>query len=199
MDFFEHQEQARRKTGLLLFYFLLAIVGIIGATYCLATAIAFFLGEMPADVENPFWDFNRLFWTALATAAVVFVASAFKTMQLSGGGAVVARELGGREIDLNTVDYHERRLLNIVDEMAIASGVPVPTVYVMDSEESINAFAAGKTTSDAVIGVTRGCMTLLSRDELHDKMRRRTEGRPVLRTQPRLGGRSNLPDPVAIF
>lgn len=166
MDFFEHQEQARRKTGVLIFYFILAVLGIIAATYALAAGILLFLDEGGETGRNPFWRPVTLLYTAAGTGGIIFLASLFKTAQLSGGGAVVARELGGRELDLNTTDYHERRLLNVVEEMAIASGVPVPTVFVMDAEDSINAFAAGRTTSDAVIGVTRGCMTLLTRDEL---------------------------------
>lgn len=165
MDFFEHQEIARKKTRILIVYFLFAILGIIGAVYGLAVGILYFLG--PEEGGNPvLWNPSILFFSAAGTGTLVFLASTFKTLQLSGGGEVVARELGGREIDLNTTDFHERRLLNLVEEMAIASGVPVPAVFVMDSEESINAFAAGKTPSDAVVGVTRGCMTLLTRDEL---------------------------------
>jgi len=167
MDFFEHQEQARRKTGVLVFYFILAVLGIILAVYFLTAGILTFLDEGSASpTGNPFWRPEVLLYTGVGTSLIVFLTSAFKTAQLSGGGAVVARELGGREIDLNTTDFHERRLMNVVEEMAIASGVPVPTVFVMDREDSINAFAAGKTTSDAVVGVTRGCMTLLTRDEL---------------------------------
>ena len=167
MDFFEQQEVARRKTHLLIFYFILALVGIILAVYGLVVVMQFFLDREGEAARMPdLWNPEMLMFTAIGTGSVVFLASTFKTLQLSGGGEVVARELGGRELDINTTDFHERRLLNLVEEMAIASGVPVPTVYVMDSEDSINAFAAGKTTSDAVIGVTRGCMTLLSRDEL---------------------------------
>ena len=165
MDFFEHQEVARKKTHLLVFYFLLAILGIIAAVYALVVGILFFL-EPEEGGRLVIWDPTILFFSASGTALVVFLASTFKTLQLSGGGEVVARELGGREVDINTTDFHERRLLNLVEEMAIASGVPVPTVFVMDSEDSINAFAAGRTPSDAVVGVTRGCMTLLTRDEL---------------------------------
>ena len=163
MDFFEHQEVARKKTHLLVFYFLLAILGIIAAVYALIVGILFFL-EPEEGGRLVIWDPTILFFSASGTALVVFLASTFKTLQLSGGGEVVARELGGREVDINTTDFHERRLLNLVEEMAIASGVPVPTVFVMDSEDSINAFAAGRTPSDAVVGVTRGCMTLLTRD-----------------------------------
>lgn len=167
MDFFEHQEVARKKSHVLIFYFFLAVVGIIAAVYGLVVLIFTFSGEKIGDTPGlPFWDPSILLFTAGGTASVVFLASSFKTLQLSGGGSVVARELGGRELDVNTTDYHERRLLNLVEEMAIASGVPVPSVYVMDLEDSINAFAAGRSPSDAVIGVTRGCMTLLTRDEL---------------------------------
>lgn len=167
MDFFEHQEAARKKTHLLVFYFILAIFGIIAAVYALVIFILVFLepeGQRGGGLQ--LWDPSILMFSALGTGTVVFLASTFKTLQLSGGGEVVARELGGREVDINTTDFHERRLLNLVEEMAIAAGVPVPTVFVMDSEDSINAFAAGKTPSDAVIGVTRGCMSLLTRDEL---------------------------------
>ncbi len=167
MDFFEHQEAARRKTHLLVFYFILAVLGIIAAVYGLVLLIFHFMeGENYQANPNFLWNPGLLLFSAAGTGGVVLLTSTFKTIQLSGGGQVVARELGGREVDLNTTDFHERRLLNLVEEMAIASGVPVPVVYVMDSEDSINAFAAGKTPSDAVIGVTRGCMTLLSRDEL---------------------------------
>jgi Zn-dependent protease with chaperone function len=164
MDFFEHQEQARKKSHVLVFYFVLALAGIIAAIYGLGLAIQTFTGS--GSLNASWWQPDLFLMTAGGTSVVVFLASTFKIMQLSGGGEVVARELGGREIDIHTTDYHERRLINIVEEMAIASGVPVPTVYVMDSEDSINAFAAGRTTSDAVVGVTRGCMTVLTRDEL---------------------------------
>jgi Zn-dependent protease with chaperone function len=167
MDFFEHQEVARRRSHVLVFYFLLALVGIIAAVYGLIAVVFTLSGESIGPKEGlPYWNPSIFAFTAIGTGAVVLLASTFKTLQLSGGGGVVARELGGRELDVNTTDYHERRLLNLVEEMAIASGVPVPAVYVMDREDSINAFAAGRTTSDAAIGVTRGCMTLLTRDEL---------------------------------
>ncbi|MEM6280115.1 MAG: M48 family metalloprotease, partial [Verrucomicrobiota bacterium] len=167
MDFFEHQEQARRKTGLLIFYFVLAVLGIILAVYLLSVSIVVYIQSEDLHPHlGSFWRPEVFLFSSIGTGLIVLLTSAYKTAQLSGGGAVVARELGGREVDLNTTDFHERRLLNVVEEMAIASGVPVPTVFVMDREDSINAFAAGKTTSDAVIGVTRGCMTLLTRDEL---------------------------------
>jgi len=87
-------------------------------------------------------------------------------MQLSGGGDVVANDLGGRLLDGTPSDFREKRLLNVVEEMALASGVPVPMVYVMDHENSINAFAAGTEPTNAVIGVTRGCLERLDREEL---------------------------------
>ena len=167
MDFFEHQEQARKKTHLLVFYFVLAVIGIVVAIYVLAMIVLFFTGnDARTQPTIDLWKPDLFTYCAAGTLITVFLASSYKSMQLSGGGAVVARELGGRELDTSTTDFHERRLLNLVEEMAIAAGVPVPTVYVMEDEDSINAFAAGKTTSDAVIGVTRGCMTLLTRDEL---------------------------------
>ena len=87
-------------------------------------------------------------------------------MALAQGGSAVSEMMGGRLVNPNTTDPDERKLLNVVEEMAIASGVPVPQVYVMDEEDGINAFAAGHKPGDATITVTRGCMKLLSRDEL---------------------------------
>ena len=98
--------------------------------------------------------------------AVVFIGSTYKTMALAQGGSVVSEMMGGRLVKPNTTDPDERKLLNVVEEMAIASGVPVPQVYVMDEEDGINAFAAGHKPGDATVTVTRGCMKLLSRDEL---------------------------------
>src|SRR5204863_10144667 len=105
------------------------------------------------------------FGVTLGTLAVVLIGSISKTAELSGGGSNVATMLDGELIDSNTTDINERRLLNIVDEMALASGLPAPPVYLLP-DESINAFAAGHTPSDSVIGVTRGAMKNLNRDEL---------------------------------
>jgi len=97
---------------------------------------------------------------------VVGLGSAYKTSELAAGGSAVAALMGGRPVDPNTWDADERKLLNVVEEMSIASGVPMPKVYVMDEERSINAFAAGHSTSDAAVTVSRGCLELLTRDQL---------------------------------
>ncbi|NLE88953.1 MAG: M48 family metallopeptidase [Myxococcales bacterium] len=168
MDFFEAQEVARKRTKLLVFYFVLAILGIVVAVYGLLLAITTFAGEPSPEgvvVFNP-WQPTLLLIAAVGSLAVILLGSGFKVLQLASGGARVAQELGGRRISTDTTDPEERRLLNVVEEMAIASGTPVPDVYLLEHEEGINAFAAGYSPSDAVIGVTRGCMRRLSRDEL---------------------------------
>ena len=158
MDFFERQDEARRHTKLLVLYFVLAVLSLVVVINVAASLI---LGALVIGSKS-----ELLLWITLATLAVILAGSAFKTLQLASGGSVVAELLGGRLIDSNTNDTDERKLLNVVEEMSIASGVPVPQVYVMDDEAGINAFAAGHSTSDAAISVTRGCMKLLSRDEL---------------------------------
>jgi len=164
VDFFEHQEQARKKSGLLVFYFVLAIIGIVASIYFVVLLVSGYNGDryMLASLWNP----EIFSTTAIGTLAVILLGSGYKVMQLNGGGAVVARDLGGRRVDPKTRDFDERKLLNVVEEMAISAGMPVPEVYVMDHEEGINAFAAGRTPNDAVIGVTRGTIKYLSRDEL---------------------------------
>ena len=170
MDFFEHQELARKKTRLLVIYFILAIVGIIASIYGVMVAGSLFLEDDNGARTINLWRPELLLYAALGSGTVIALGTGYKTLQLNAGGSVVAMELGGRLLDRNTTDYEERRLLNVVEEMAIASGVPVPDVYIMDNEMGINAFAAGKTTSDAVIGVTRGTIRLLNRDELQGVM-----------------------------
>ncbi len=176
MDFFQQQEVARKKTGLLVTYFVLAVATIILAVY-LAFAAIFLYGNSDRR-ERAAQEFDaRMLWdpqlfaaVAVGTLALVGGGTAFRVSSLSGGGHTVAEILGGRPIDPDTKDPDERRVLNVVEEMAIASGTPVPPVYLLDDEEGINAFAAGYTPNDAVIGVTRGCVQTLSRDELQGVM-----------------------------
>lgn len=168
MDFFDYQEEARKKTGLLIFYYVIAVGLIVLSIY---TVIAFLFGMSgvdgePVPVSTILLNPELFLWVAGGTLLVVGCGSLYKVSQLGGGGATVAKMLGGRLINRNSMDAEERRVLNVVEEMAIASGMPVPPVYMMDNEESINAFAAGLTPGNAVIGVTRGCVRLLNRDEL---------------------------------
>jgi Zn-dependent protease with chaperone function len=158
VDFFERQDEARRHTKLLIFYFAAAVLSLV---VVINVAVSLILGGLAVELKP-----ELQFWITIGTLVVILTGSVFKTLQLASGGSVVAELLSGRLIDSNTSDADERKLLNVVEEMSIASGVPVPQVYVMDDEPGINAFAAGHSTSDAAISVTRGCMKLLSRDEL---------------------------------
>jgi Zn-dependent protease with chaperone function len=163
MDFFAHQENARRRTTRLAVLFALAVLAIVVAIY--TVVIALFSG-FDVGRGGGWWQPEVFLLTALGTSIVVALGSLYKINQLRAGGEVVARQLGGRPLQPNTGDLAERRLWNVVEEMAIASGVPVPSVYVLDGEGGINAFAAGFTPGTAVIGVTRGCLEQLDRDQL---------------------------------
>jgi Zn-dependent protease with chaperone function len=160
-DFFGHQEQARRSTHRLVVLFGLAVLGIVAFVYLAAVAIFQF-----ADARASLWQPEVLIATAAITILIVGAAAAFKTGQLRQGGPAVAHLLGGRPVATATTDPKERMLRNVVEEMAIASGVPVPHVFVLDEEEGLNAFAAGWGTADAAVAVTRGCLETLNRDEL---------------------------------
>ena len=169
VDFFGHQDRARQQTGRLVCYFALAIGLTICLVYLAVAAIVFYREREGGSIEW-LWNSDLFMWTSAGTLAVVFLGSLFKILELSAGGKVIAEMLGGRLLNQNTNDTHERQVLNVVEEMAIASGVPVPDVYLLDREYGINAFAAGTTINDAVIGVTRGCMEKLNRDELQGVM-----------------------------
>ncbi|HEY2156873.1 MAG TPA: M48 family metallopeptidase, partial [Isosphaeraceae bacterium] len=167
MDFFQHQETARRKTGLLVFYFAAAVVLIVLMTYAVVDVIvvASSSEDRPAS-GNILWNPALFGVVAVGTLLLIGGGSLYRVASLAGGGHNVAEMLGGRPLAPGTADPDERKILNVVEEMAIASGTPVPPVYLMDQEDGINAFAAGYTPGDAVIGVTRGCIRDLTRDEL---------------------------------
>jgi Zn-dependent protease with chaperone function len=171
--FFENQAQARRNTKFLVLMYALAVGGVVlavdlvlGGLYAwnadvgpeaMQLSLAARFGAVPRAVY---------LWGAIGTAALILAVSAWNIMQLGSGGKAVAEMAGARRVASDTRDPLERRLVNVVEEMAIASGVRVPAVYVMDGERGINAFAAGYEVSDSIIAVTRGTLETLNRDEL---------------------------------
>ncbi len=169
MDFFKQQDISRKKTSGLIGLFILAVLAVVLAVYAMAVVILFFYNSRQPGF-NPVsfaWFQPRLaFWVVSATLLVIFAGSLTKIVLLARGGSAVANNLGGRLIHAATTDAGERRLLNIVEEMALASGIPVPQVYILDREKGMNAFAAGYSPNDAVVAVTPNCLKLLNRDEL---------------------------------
>jgi len=170
MDFFSSQDQARKRTGWLVFYFLLAVLAISLTVATLVTVGAYMAmtwestGNGQGQVDLSGAVFGLAF---VATLLLIGGGSLVESQRIRHfGGAGVATRLGGRRLAPNTTDLAERRLLNVVEEMALASGVPTPPVYLLDSESSINAFAAGFQSSDAVLGFTRGAIDHLTREEL---------------------------------
>jgi Zn-dependent protease with chaperone function len=156
MDFFESQARAHRKTKWLIIYFILAVLGII-VTLHVAAALAF---------REPLTDWRMLGMISGGVIVVVTLGSLYRIAELSQGGGVVAQMLGGRQLAPHPTDLREQQLRNVVEEMALASGVPVPDIYVLDEELAINAFAAGNTPGDAAVAVTRGTLEQLNRDQL---------------------------------
>jgi Zn-dependent protease with chaperone function len=168
VDFFKSQDQAKRNTSRLIILFGLAVISLILITNFLIMVIFGFVGtEMTsmAAVNAPRMNWEMFLYVGLGVSAVILFGSLYKIATLSGGGARVAEMMDGKLLLSGTGDIREQRLLNVVEEMAIASGTPVPPVYVME-EAGINAFAAGYSPSDAVIGVTRGAINTLGREQL---------------------------------
>ncbi|CAH1587254.1 Zn-dependent protease with chaperone function [Vibrio jasicida] len=164
MNFFDHQDTARQRTGLLVFLFSLAVFVITGLVSVLSIGIYYGVTGEPFDQNT------AISYVLLCFAGVVLIVAISSMIRLSdlssNGGRGVAESIGGKLISSNTTDAKHRRLLNVVEEMAIASGIPVPPVYVMQEERGINAFAAGMSIDDAVIGVTQGALDTFTRDEL---------------------------------
>jgi Zn-dependent protease with chaperone function len=159
MDFFQAQESARSRSRLLLALFAAAVAAIIIAVYMAVHIIV-------APEDGGRVDPRLLAIVALGTGMLIGGGSLFRTSQLSSGGSKVAEMLGGRRVHSGLLDEGEQRLVNVVEEMAIASGTPVPAIYILDGEEGVNAFAAGYTLDDAAVAVTRGAVDRLTRDEL---------------------------------
>ncbi|WP_017941397.1 MULTISPECIES: M48 family metalloprotease [unclassified Thioalkalivibrio] len=153
MNFFEQQDQVQRRTRWLLVLFALAVLLVVGALGVLVWSLGG--GSM------------AIAWTMGITAGLMVLASLYRGWQLrKGGGGLIAREMGGIRLAGHPADPQQRQLRNVVEEMAIASGVPVPEVYVLEQDLGINAFAAGFAPNDAVVAVTRGALDSLERAEL---------------------------------
>ncbi|WP_114649453.1 M48 family metallopeptidase [Pseudothauera hydrothermalis] len=168
MDFFAAQDRARRTSRWLVGWFAAAVVAIVLVIY-LALAFVLGLGESrpPGAPPPSLWQPDLFLTSAAGIGGFILLGSLYKIIALArGGGAAVAEALGGRLVARDSHDPLERRLINVVDEMAIAAGLPAPPVYLLDAEQGINAFAAGSGTTEAVVAVTRGALEALSRDEL---------------------------------
>ena len=167
MNFFAAQDRARKSTLWLVLLFLLAVAAlVIMSNIVVLAALGFFKPEyLQAGDYYAQFDWSMFAMISVAVISVILMGTVYKLLQLSQGGVAVAEMVGARLIPADTTDYDEKKLVNVVTEMAIASGVPVPPVYVME-EPGINAFAAGYLQRDAVVAVTRGTLELLNRDEL---------------------------------
>ncbi len=174
MNFFEHQDIAYRNTKRLIVLLCLAVISLIAVTTFFCATVLYYmeansrhylnnLGLWQGITQTMSW--KMLGGISLGVCSVIVLGSLYKLYELSAGGRAVAESLGGRPITLHNANLDEKKILNVVEEMAIASGTPVPPVYLIE-DEAINAFAAGHTPQDAVIGVTRGCIRQLNRDEL---------------------------------
>ncbi|MDE2258359.1 MAG: M48 family metalloprotease [Xanthomonadaceae bacterium] len=161
MNFFAQQERARAHTRRMLILFVLAVACIVGA---LDFVLFLAFGSSGHGVHPGFGAV--MFWNSVLVVGIIGGCSLYKITALRGGGGVVARQLGATFIEPETTDFVHQRLRNVVEEIAIASGVPVPEIYVLEGEPAINAFAAGYTPADAAVTVTQGCLDKLNREEL---------------------------------
>ena len=176
MDFYAYQAAARRQSRVFVLMFMAAVAVVVIALDAViftvlaartsASAYADQYGGSVGPLEFAMRNPDAVLVVSLLIIGVIGLASLFKSAQLRGGGAVVAQSLGGVRVERDTADPARKRLRNVIEEMAIASGVPVPEIYVLEQESAINAFAAGHTPANACITVTQGALDHLNRDEL---------------------------------
>lgn len=163
MDFFAQQARVRGSSRRLVALFVLAVVAIVAA---IDVVVWISMGHHPVDGEPAASNLPLLFTSSAVVLAGIGFSSLFRIMSLSGGGKKVAESVGAVAVPPDTRDPQLRLLRNVIEEVAIAAGVPVPDIYLMADEPGINAFAAGYSASDAAVCVTQGCLDNLSRDEL---------------------------------
>jgi Zn-dependent protease with chaperone function len=169
MNFYARQAQARRHTRRLVVLFLLAVIAVLVAiNFVVLSLLATVEAEGPRVSDGPWLATHpgTILFTSIVVLAVIGLSSLYKSSSLRDGGGVVARALGGTRLDRSFDNPLRRRLFNVVEEMAIASGVPMPEVYVLEQEAGINAFAAGHSPANAAVAVTRGALEKLNRAEL---------------------------------
>ena len=171
MDFFARQAATRRQSRWMVLLFIIAVIAIVIAIdLVVVTTVAVLSLEDGGLLASEDLSLTRYPIAVVVSTIVVLgtigISSLVRTVTLAAGGGKVAEQLGGTRVSADTTDPLRRRLRNVVEEMAIASGVPVPQVYVLDREAGINAFAAGYSPANAAIAVTRGALVHLNRDEL---------------------------------
>ena len=164
MNFFAHQELARKQTRRMIILFTIAVICIVIAVDFVVMVALGIARDSGRGVDGA--GAGAIFLTSLSVVAVIGLATLYRISTLRGGGSVVALQLGATPVPVDTVDFAYRRLRNVIEEIAIASGVPVPEVFVLEGEAAINAFASGYTPADAAVTVTRGCLDKLTREEL---------------------------------
>ena len=182
MNFFQQQDIARKNTRRLVFLFLLAVFSLVAITNLFLALFPWHLNSETLSENGSnkllvclmtqgcnFWaaiNWERMVWISVGVVGVIGGVSLYKWLSIMSGGKKVAEMMGGTMVSANTTDAAEKRLLNVVEEMALASNMPVPAIYVMKHELGINAFAAGFSSKDAVVAVTAGTLEALNRDQL---------------------------------
>ncbi len=171
MDFFARQAATRRLSRWMVFLFILAVVAVVIAIDLVVVIAVAILnledGGLLATQDMSLAHYpGVVVVTSLIVLGTIGISSLVRTVSLSAGGSKVAESLGGTRVSADTTDPLRRRLRNVVEEMAIASGVPVPQIYLLEREAGINAFAAGHNPANAAFAVTRGALVNLNRDEL---------------------------------
>jgi Zn-dependent protease with chaperone function len=190
VDFFDREARAQKQSRRLVWLFGLAVLAVVALTYLiLAVVILLILKPVwqtgpfnyfndfpvspvhdglaqPLHVLEKLWNPHLFWWTTGGTLLLIAAGCFYKIRLLSDGGPAVAELLGGRRVESGTSDLDEKKLRDVIEEMAVASGLAVPEIYVLDRERGINTFAAGHTRDDVAIGITYGAMKLLTRDEL---------------------------------
>ena len=167
MDFFREQDIARRNTRLLTLLFGVAVLVLIGMTNLLLVGfVVFESGDGHSSLSTDVLDWQSFFAVGAVITLIIGAVVLVNWINFARGGKQIAAALGGILVQPGTDDPLEQRAANIVQEMALAANMPVPSLFVLDEEPGINAFAAGTSPANAVVAVTRGALTSLNRDQL---------------------------------
>ena len=169
MDFFSRQNDAQARSRAFFTAFFPAVFLAVVILYFVITACMVTMGILPSIIygyPQKILSLRPFLIVGSVISGIIFFIS-WRTIRTikKGGGAYIAQVMGGELLE-TPKDLKETQIINVVEEMAVASGLPRPRIYIFPNEFSINAVTAGLDHDDAIIALTCGAVTHLSRDEL---------------------------------
>jgi Zn-dependent protease with chaperone function len=164
-SFWDQQEHAKARTGRLLISFAVALSALVLSIY-IPLSLLLNIRSLSLSSFDWLWNPVLFLFTAGPILLIIGIGTLVEFVKLSKGGPALAKQLRAQPLT-DPASHEEKLLTNVVEEIAIASNITPPPIFILDkAPDTINALVAGNTVDDAAIILTRGCLNYLTRDEL---------------------------------